>query len=45
MIMRYHVLERKIYILSKNIINFIEGKSNNEQIKYFNVIFLIEELT
>jgi len=45
MIMRYHTLERKIYILSKNIINFIEEKSNNERIEYFNVILLIEELT
>jgi len=44
MIVCYHVFER-IYILSKDIIKFIEEKSNNEQIEYFlNVIFLIEEL-
>jgi len=43
MIVRYHVLERRIYILSKNIIKFYRKKVNKLNI-CFNVIVLIEKL-
>jgi len=41
--MRYHVLERRNYILSKNIIKFYRRKVNKSNI-CFNVIVLIEKL-
>jgi len=43
MIVRYHVLERRIYILSKNIIKFYRMKVNKSNI-CFNVTVLIEKL-
>jgi len=43
MIMRYHVLERKIYILLKNIIKFYRRKVNKSNI-CFNVTVSIEKL-
>jgi len=43
MIVRYHVLERRIYIPSKNIIKFYRKKVNKSNI-CFNVIVVIEKL-
>jgi len=43
MIVRYHVLERRIYILSKNIIKFYRRKVNKSNI-CFNVMILNEKL-
>jgi len=43
MMVRYHVLERKIYILSKNIVKFYRRKVNKSNI-CFNVTVLIEKL-